>query len=153
MTAAQPVSWSDCALEAMAPLTLYAMLQLRSQVFVVEQNCIFLDPDGLDAQAVHLLGHVHGRLQAYARCFPPGVAFAEASIGRIVTDPATRGSGSGHELVRQAKALVQRRWGEQAIRIGAQARLRRFYESHGFVDDGKPYIEDGIPHLEMLFKP
>ena len=145
--------WSDCSLDAMAPLDVYAMLQLRSQVFVVEQNCVFLDPDGFDAQAAHLMGHADGKLLAYARCFPPGVGFAEASIGRIVTGEAGRGSGAGHELVRRAKALVLRRWGGQPIRIGAQARLQRFYEGHGFADVGRPYVEDGIAHLEMLFQP
>ena len=153
MSIGASVVWSDCALGAMPPLTLYAVLALRSKVFVVEQNCIFLDPDGLDAQAAHLMGHGDGQLLAYARCFPPGVVFTEASIGRIVTDDAVRGSGIGQELVRQAKALVQRRWGHCPIRIGAQARLLRFYQGHGFADVGKPYLEDGIDHLEMLFLP
>ena len=153
MSMEAPVVWSDCTLEAMSPLGLYAALQLRSKVFVVEQKCLFLDTDGLDAQAVHLMGRVGGQLLANARCFPPGVAFAEASIGRIVTDDAARGRGIGHALVLQAKVLIQRRWGSQPIRIGAQARLQRFYEGHGFADVGKPYVEDGIDHLEMLFLP
>ena len=153
MSIGAPVVWSDCALGAMPPPTMYAVLALRSKVFVVEQNCVFLDPDGLDTQAAHLMGHGDGQLLAYARCFPPGVAFAEASIGRIVTDDAARDRGIGQELVRQAKALVQRRWGQCPIRIGAQARLLHFYQGHGFADVGKPYLEDGIDHLEMLFQP
>ena len=153
MSIGAPVVWSDCALGAMSPLGLYAILRLRSKVFVVEQNCVFLDPDGLDAQAAHLMGHGEGQLLAYARCFPPGVAFTEASIGRVVTDDAARGSGICHALVLQAKALIERRWGRQPIRIGAQARLLHFYQGHGFADAGKPYLEDGIDHLEMLFQP
>jgi ElaA protein len=145
--------WCAHAFDELSPQQLYALLQLRSEVFVVEQNCLFLDPDGADSQAVHLLGLRHGRLDAYARCFPAAVVFPEASIGRIATRMAARGGGLGHQLVREAVALVAARWGLQPIRIGAQARLKRFYEGHGFVDMDKPYVEDGIDHLEMVWYP
>jgi ElaA protein len=87
---------------------------------------------------------------AYARCFDRGISFAEASIGRVVTRASARGHGLGHQLMQQAVAAVLRTWGLQPIRIGAQAHLNDFYAQHGFVDMQLPYLEDGIPHLEML---
>jgi ElaA protein len=129
---------------------LYELLRLRSEVFVVEQQCIYQDIDGFDGQAMHLLGVQGGELQAYARCFEPGVKFAEASIGRVLTRHTQRGTGMGHALIEQAKSAVTQVWGPQAIRIGAQAHLAGFYVKHGFQDVGKPYMEDGIAHLEML---
>jgi ElaA protein len=129
---------------------LYEMLRLRSEVFVVEQQCVFQDIDGADRQAMHLMGVQHGELQAYARCFGPGVKFAEASIGRVLTRQSARGTGLGHALIEQAISAVSQVWGPQAIRIGAQMQLAGFYAKHGFADVGKTYMEDGIPHLEML---
>ena len=90
------------------------------------------------------------RSVAYARCFAAGVKFKEASIGRLITRSTLRGSGAGHVLVRQAIESVTQHSGPQAIRIGAQARLEMFYRQHGFETSGAPYIEDGIPHIEML---
>ncbi len=148
-----PIRWQTCRFDELDVPTLYAVLQLRAQVFVVEQACVFQDIDGLDPQAVHLMGWSDGGLQAYARCFPAGVTFAEASIGRVVTQPAARGGGWGHRLIAQAQQVVAERWGRQPVRIGAQAHLQRFYAAHGFVDTGRPYVEDGIDHLEMLWTP
>jgi ElaA protein len=119
-------------------------------VFVVEQQCVFQDIDGADRQAMHLMGVQHSELQAYARCFGPGVKFAEASIGRVLTRQSARGTGLGHALIDQAVSAVSQVWGPQAIRIGAQMQLASFYAKHGFADVGKTYMEDGIPHLEML---
>lgn len=147
------IEWAVMGLDAMPANTLYAVAQLRSEVFVVEQECVFLDLDGSDDQALHVLGYKAGELIAYARCFAPGVKFAEASIGRIATRLQARGNGFGHHLVERAKSAVTEAWGSQPVRIGAQARLKPFYELHGFVDMDKPYIEDGIDHLEMLWKP
>ncbi|MCY7307657.1 MAG: GNAT family N-acetyltransferase [Rhodoferax sp.] len=147
------IAWKDCLLDALHPRELYAILQLRSAVFVVEQACLFHDMDGLDHQAVHVTAFADGRLVAYARCFGPGVVFPEASIGRITTHAAVRGSKLGHALVRRAKSVVGQRWGAQVIRIGAQARLKGFYEGHGFVDQNRCYLEDGIDHLEMVWQP
>ncbi len=132
---------------------LYGVLRLRSEVFVLEQACAFQDLDGADQSALHLQGHAGDRLVAYARCLRPGVKFAEASVGRVVTHAGSRGSGIGHVLVERAIACVVERWGAQPIRIGAQARLKDFYEGHGFSDLGVPYVEDGIDHLEMLWRP
>ena len=144
------IDWRFATFEGLTPHALYGLLQLRSEVFVVEQACIFLDMDGADAQAMHLLGTKDGRLVAYARCFAAGVKFSEASIGRVAVHQSLRGTGSGHLLMQQAIAFLTAQWGPQPIRIGAQARLEKFYRQHGFLDAGRPYIEDGIPHLEML---
>lgn len=144
------IAWYFLPFEALTGLQLYAVLQLRSQVFVVEQACIFQDMDGTDVQAMHLLGMRQGRLVAYARCFAAGLFCPEASLGRILTHPSVRGTCVGHAVVEEAIACVARQWGFQPIRIGAQAHLENFYRQHGFVKIGPLYLEDGIPHLEML---
>lgn len=144
------IEWRYLAFEALSVAELYAVLQLRSEVFVVEQACIFQDMDGADAQAMHLVGTWQGVLVAYARCFAAGEKFSEASIGRIVTRSCVRGSGAGHALVEKAISCLFQRWGAQAIRIGAQAQLASFYRQHEFEKSGSPYMEDGIPHIEML---
>ena len=144
------VTWRRVPFAALTAAELYELLQLRTEVFVIEQDCVFQDMDGADATAVHVLGTSGGQLVAYARCFAAGVKFAEASIGRVITRQAMRSSGLGHELMRQAIFCVFQHSGAQPIRIGAQARLERFYLQHGFLTTGLPYIEDGIPHIEML---
>ena len=149
------LQWRCLPFHALSAETLYRLLRLRSEVFVVEQACVFLDMDGLDAQCLHVLGEVVDQdgtphLHASTRLVPPGVAFAEASIGRVVTAPAARGGGIGHALMAESVRLLEQLWGPQPIRIGAQAHLEGFYNRHGFVSDDKPYIEDGIPRIEML---
>lgn len=143
-------TWRLMAFEDLHVPVLYEVLRLRSAVFVVEQQCVFEDIDGADPEAMHLLGVQHHQLQAYARCFAPGIKFPEASFGRVVTRQTARGTGLGHALVEQAITAISQLWGPQAIRIGAQTHLAGFYASHGFEDVGKPYVEDGIAHLEML---
>jgi ElaA protein len=147
------VKWTLSPFNALRVADLYEVLQLRSEVFVVEQRCLFQDMDGADPLALHLLGHQNGQLQAYARCFPAGVKFTEASFGRVLTRREARGCGLGHVLVKEAISSIGGQWGAQAIRIGAQAQLTRFYSGHGFVDAGVGYVEDGIDHLEMLWQP
>ncbi len=147
------MQWDCMRLADMPAAMVYAMAQLRSEVFVVEQVCVFLDLDGSDDQALHVLGRRGDQLLAYARCFGPGVKFVEASIGRIATRLSARSTGLGHALVKRAKEAVAEQWGTQPVRIGAQARLRAFYEQHGFVDMHRPYMEDGIDHLEMVWDP
>jgi ElaA protein len=149
--AAPTLDWKLATLEALGVHELYAMLQLRTEVFVIEQNCIFQDMDGADDQAMHLLGSKDGQLVAYTRLFPAGIKYAEASIGRVITRMSARGGGLGHVLIQQAIAAVHAQWGKQPIRIGAQERLRAYYSQHGFVDAGAPYIEDGIDHIEMVW--
>jgi ElaA protein len=146
------ITWQHLSFDALSTTQLYAVLQLRSEVFVVEQNCVFQDIDGYDAQAMHVLGYADEKLVAYARCFNAGVKFVEASIGRVITDTSVRGTGAGHILVQQSIDCIQRTWGAQPIRIGAQAHLDHFYGKLGFVKTGAIYLEDGIPHTEMLRK-
>lgn len=147
------IQWKLSAFDALSVHELYELLQLRTEVFVLEQNCLFQDLDGTDSQATHLMGRRGGQLLAYARCFPAGIKFAEASIGRIVTSQRVRGSGLGHLLIEQALAAVATLWGRQPVRIGAQARVKNFYTGHGFGDAGVAYLEDGIEHLEMIWQP
>jgi ElaA protein len=148
------LTWHWLRFDQLSRDQLYELLRLRSEVFVVEQACVFQDMDGLDNQAMHLLGtrveEGDPQLVAYVRCFPAGVTFAEASIGRVVTRRSARGGGLGHVLMAEAVRALQQQWGAQPIRIGAQAHLKDFYQRHGFVDVGRPYVEDGIPHLEMV---
>ncbi len=153
MTVDQGLRWQSATFAQLPVDTLYAVLQLRSAVFVVEQNCLFQDMDGSDPLAVHLMGWRADQLLAYARCFAPGIQYAEASIGRIATRLDARGAGLGHQLVQESLQLVRMTWGPQAIRIGAQARLKDFYRTHGFIDTGINYVEDGIDHVEMVWTP
>lgn len=144
------IAWRYLAFDALTSAELYAVLQLRTEVFVLEQACMFQDMDGMDDRAMHLLGMRQGRLVAYARCFALGVVGPQASLGRLLTHPSVRGSGVGHALVREAMACLARQCGPSAIRISAQAHLQGFYGQHGFVKTGPLYLEDGIAHLEML---
>ena len=144
------IEWHHLTFDELTTVQLYAALGLRSEVFVIEQACIFPDMDGADFQAVHVLGIQNGILVAYARCFEAGLKFNEASIGRVVTRRSARGSGVGHAVMKKTIACLFHRWGLQAIRIGAQAHLEDFYRQHGFQKSGIPYCEDGIVHIEML---
>lgn len=129
---------------------LYDVLALRCRVFVLEQGP-YLDPDGIDRLAWHLLGRDDaGELQAYLRVVDPGVKYAEPSIGRVIAAAAMRGTGLGRRLVAEGVARCTAAWPGQGIRISAQAHLERFYGGFGFVRVGDPYPEDNIPHLEML---
>lgn len=129
---------------------MYAAMQLRSAVFVVEQNCVFPDMDGLDSACTHLCGcDEHGRLLAYARLLAPGVKYDEASIGRVVTAGEARGRKVGHALMAEAVRLSNERHPGVPIKIGAQRYLEGFYGSFGFQTISEPYLEDGIWHIDM----
>ena len=129
---------------------LYDLLRLRAEVFVVEQQCIYLDPDGKDSRALHLLGYEGDKLAAYTRLFGPGDYFAEASIGRVAVNREFRGRGLGREIMEASLKAVQDRYGPVPICLSAQSYLRRFYEELGFRIEGAEYHEDGIPHILML---
>jgi ElaA protein len=130
---------------------LHDALQLRNRVFVLEQGP-YLDVDGHDRSAWHLLGRDQGTsLLAYLRVVDPGVKYDEPSIGRVVTAPEVRGTGLGRALMREGLAGCARRWPGMPVRISAQARLKRFYAELGFSSIGDEYLEDGIPHLQMLW--
>jgi ElaA protein len=145
------LSWVLAPFHALTNNQLYALLRLRSEVFVVEQHCVFLDMDGKDQQCYHLLGYRQHQLVAYARLVPVGVAYQDySSIGRVVSSPAVRGTGIGRLLMQQSIQALYQLWGLQPIKIGAQLYLKRFYESFGFVPCGPVYDEDGIDHIPML---
>jgi len=129
---------------------LYEILQLRSEVFVVEQNCVYQDIDGKDKKTIHVIGEFDGKIVAYSRIFKPGDYFKNASIGRVVVDADYRDRKWGHDLIRESIATIQHNFGESQITISAQLYLQKFYESHGFSLVGETYLEDGIPHIEML---
>jgi ElaA protein len=147
------MQWSCERLEGLSALAVYEVLALRAQVFVLEQQCLYLDPDGLDPHCWHLLGRAaDAGLQAYARILPPltkGPQQTLPMIGRVVTPVTARGAGQGRALMQRAIDECARRWPGQAIEIGAQAHLQRFYASLGFVATSEPYDEDGISHIDM----
>ena len=130
---------------------LYAILRLRNMVFIVEQQCVYLDADNKDQASHHLCGWNNQELIAYARILPPGIAFPEASIGRVLTHLGHRKQGSGKQLMEKAIELCLQLYSTHNIRIGAQLYLAEFYKNLGFIREGDIYLEDGIEHIEMTF--
>jgi len=128
---------------------LYSLLQLRSEVFVVEQNCVYQDIDGKDAKAIHLLGTYNNELVAYVRIFKPGDYFEQASIGRVVVKQMYRNRNWGYDLMNEAIQATQTVLNETKITISAQLYLKKFYENLGFIQTSEMYLEDAIPHIEM----
>lgn len=145
-----PLHWLCKHFDSLTLQELYAILQLRSEVFVVEQHCPFQDADNRDHFSYHLMGWENGLLAAYSRLLPADTAFHEVSIGRIVTSPKMRYRGLGKELMRQSISRCFTLFGKQPVRIGAQLYLKKFYESFGFEQDSAVYTEDGIDHIEMV---
>ena len=145
-------NWTCKKFEELSNHELYALLRLRSEVFVVEQNCVFLDMDNKDQRCHHLMGWREDLLVGYSRVLGPGISYVESSIGRIVTSPAARGLGVGRELITKSIDTLYILYGKQPVRIGAQCYLTHFYESFGFVQKGEIYLEDGIKHIEMLLQ-
>ena len=143
------VQWEHRAFADLTPSELYNILQLRQDVFVVEQQCAYADADGLDHMATHLFAVHRAIVVAYARIFRPGARGNVAVIGRVVTARVARGRGLGREVMRQAIGAIGQAYGPVPIRLGAQTHLQPFYESFGFVRDGEDYVEDGISHLPM----
>ncbi|HWI92339.1 MAG TPA: GNAT family N-acetyltransferase [Flavisolibacter sp.] len=144
------IQWLLKKFEELTPYQVYAILQLRNEVFVVEQNCVFQDADNKDQASYHLMGFVHDSLVAYTRLVRAGVSYEQVSIGRVVTSPTVRRSGIGRELMRQSIDSVYKLFGVQPIKIGAQLYLKKFYESFGFRRVGEGYLEDGIEHIYMI---
>lgn len=136
----------------MTALEWHRVLALRSEVFVVEQNCAYQDPDGKDVVSYHILMESGEELVAYARLLPPGVSYPEASIGRVVSSPRVRGLGWGKALMEVAIAQTQKQFGTNEICISAQSYLLKFYQDLGFVAEGEEYLEDDIPHFKMRMK-
>ena len=143
------LKWKIKSFEALTVSELYDLLKLRSEIFVVEQNCVYLDIDGKDKKALHLIGECEDKIVAYSRLFDAGISFDNASIGRVEVDADYRDRKWGHDLMREAIKEIKSNFGKDKITIGAQLYLKNFYESHGFVQTSEMYLEDDIPHIEM----
>ncbi len=147
----QNIRWQCCRFHELTVDQLYAILRARSAVFVVEQNCPYLDMDDADQSSLHLIAWSEDqKVAAYLRIVPPGVKYAEASLGRVITSDFARGTGIGKSLLNRGIAACIEAHPAHAIRIGAQQYLEKFYQSFGFVTVSDMYLEDDIPHIEML---
>ena len=144
------VEFSIKTFSELSSTEVYEMLQLRSEVFVVEQDCVYQDIDFKDQKAIHVLGYKQEQLIAYSRIFDSGDYFKYPSIGRIVVKEEERKFKYGHELVDTSIQYILRNFEEKRILISAQTYLTKFYNSHGFLQQGEEYLEDGIPHIKML---
>lgn len=145
------ITWQCKFFSDLSNLEVYKILQLRNEVFIVEQNCAYQDCDNKDFKAWHLCGWDGENLLAYTRLFDKGVSYSDAaSIGRVITAPFVRGQNLGKELMIRSIEKIQELFGETTIRISAQLYLKRFYESFSFVQKGEVYLEDGIEHISML---
>jgi ElaA protein len=143
------ITWALKHFSALSSAELYSILRLRSEVFVVEQNCVFLDMDNKDQQCHHLMGWMEEKLVAYSRLVPPGISYDLPSIGRVTTSPKVRLTGAGKELMQHSIDELFRLFGVSPIRIGAQLYLKKFYGYFGFTQSSEIYDEDGIDHIEM----
>jgi len=144
------LTWELKAFNDLSPVELYSILRLRSEVFVVEQNCVFLDQDNKDQFSYHLMGWEDGHLAASTRLIAPGKVYPYMSIGRVVTSPASRKKGIGRALMHVSIEKCYELFGKGPIKIGAQLYLKKFYESLGFIQSGDLYLEDDIEHIEMI---
>jgi ElaA protein len=144
------IQWLLKKFEELTTHQLYAILQLRNEVFVVEQNCVFQDADDKDQNSYHLMGFANSKLVAYTRLVPPGKMYEQASIGRVVTSLSVRRSGTGKKLMEQSIDAAYNVFGVQPIKIGAQLYLKQFYGSFGFEQVSNVYLEEGIEHIYMI---
>jgi len=143
------IDWKYKFFDELSPHELYAILRLRNEVFVVEQNCVFQDADNKDQFSYHVMAWKDRELAAYSRLVPAGISYSEPSIGRVVTSPKSRSLGLGKELMRNSINYLHIAWGNTDIKIGAQLYLEKFYNSLGFQRTSAIYMEDGIEHIEM----
>lgn len=145
------IQWTSSTLSALDAMTLHQVYKLRQNVFILEQRCLYADIDALDEQAIHMLGvDADQQLVAYLRILQPGVQYTEPAIGRVVVAPVARGTGLGRELIVAGVNLTHQHYPNANIRLSAQSHLVALYESVGFVSVGESYLEDDIPHQEML---
>ncbi|MBS1614283.1 MAG: GNAT family N-acetyltransferase [Bacteroidetes bacterium] len=147
------LTWQLKHFKELSGTELYNLMRVRQEVFIVEQNCPYLDADGKDIYCQHLIGYVDGEIAAYARIVPPHVSYNEPSIGRVITTVKYRTGGYGKLLMQKAITETINTYGAVDIRIGAQLYLKKFYESFGFLQQGDVYDEDGIDHIIMLRRP
>lgn len=150
MSSGPDLEWQWCRLGELSAEQVYAVLAARVAIFVVEQNCAYQDLDGLDGDAEHLIVWSGKEVAGYLRVLGPGTRFDDPSIGRIITTQPFRGSGLGREVVAKGLERTRMRYPGRPIRISAQKYLEKFYRDFGFVTVSEPYLEDGIPHVEML---
>ena len=143
------IDFASKTFEQLSKQELYQILQLRAEVFVVEQNCPYQDLDELDFDSIHVCGYLDRELVAYSRLIKPGSKYSGASIGRVIIKKVMRNSGTGKTLMHKSISECRKQWKEESIFISAQERLTKFYQDVGFVINSQPYIEDGIPHVEM----
>lgn len=146
----QGLIWKSKKFEELSIQELYSILNLRSNVFVAEQNCAYLDVDHKDQKAIHLCGYQNNQLVAYCRLFYSGDYFEKASIGRVAVLPEKRKYGFGHQIMEKAIGILENEMKETGIIISAQQYLQKFYESHGFIKISNMYLEDNIPHIRMM---
>ncbi len=146
------LNWVYKKFDELTAAELYAIIRLRNEVFVIEQNCIYQDADDKDSPSFHLAGWKDNDLVAYCRIMPPGISYHECSIGRVVSSPKYRKTGAGRELMQLAISRAFTQFNTTLIKIGAQLYLKDFYTSLGFTLSSELYLEDGIPHIEMLLK-
>jgi ElaA protein len=146
------IVWRSATFSGLTQQELYQVLQLRQQVFILEQECFYADLDDLDQRSHHIGAWRTGTLLAYLRCIPPGLSYSESALGRIVVSPAARGLSLGRELVRRGIDYNLTAWPGSGIRIGAQEYLETFYTELGFTRDSDVYDEDGIAHIKMVYK-
>jgi len=146
------LTWYYKPFKDLTNIELYQILQLRNEVFIVEQNCPFQDLDNKDFKCFHLIGFDTDsqKVLAYTRIVPAGISYEEASIGRVVTSPLARGGGVGRTLMQKSIELLEEIYGGVPIKIGAQLYLKKFYESFGFEQVEDIYLEDGIEHILMV---
>lgn len=147
------INWECKTFAELSPEELYKIIQLRIEVFVVEQKCPFKDLDDKDQQSFHFLGWKQEKLVAYTRLMPPGLSYEEASIGRVVSSQIVRGKNVGKELMERSIIKLYELFGKVSIKIGAQLYLKHFYQSLGFAQCSETYLEDGIEHIKMLLHP
>ena len=147
------VTWTIKQFDELTLDELYNFLQLRNEVFIVEQNCVYKDPDGKDQSAWHLMALEDDKLVAYTRILPPGVSYSDPAIGRVVTSSSKRRSGLGRELMKRSIDVCEKLFGKISITLSAQVYLQNFYESLGFIVLGEEYLDDGIPHIKMTRSP
>ena len=144
------IRWYYKTFDELTSIELYQVMRLRSEVFVVEQNCVFLDADNKDQGCLHFMGWLTDELAAYTRIVPPGYIYEQASIGRVATAPAHRGKGLGRALMQRSIDICTALYEGAEIKLGAQYYLKEFYGSLGFIPVGDTYLEDGIEHIYMV---
>ena len=146
------VVWKIKSFEKLAIKELYAIFKIRQEVFIVEQTCYYLDADGYDEKAIHIWGEKNGEIVAYCRIFEPKIKYPESSLGRVLTNPSYRNLKLGKVLLKIALNTIEVKFNTTQVRISAQDYLLRFYSEFGFISTGLEYLEDDMPHTEMLRK-